>query len=127
MLINPARERILNTTSMNTVTSISNQIIPLTKPRIMKLTSLFIICLLANSALLPTQNRYVISGNVTDEKRASVNTGNVYLLNASDSVIVKYALLTEGRFTFDPIAAGDYLIRISSSTHQYPNISIHTS
>ncbi|MCF6407493.1 TonB-dependent receptor [Chitinophaga filiformis] len=61
-----------------------------------------------------SQTKYTIAGKVMDEKNNTIPAGSVYLLSGKDSSIVKYTLLADGRFTFDPIAAGEYIVRISA-------------
>lgn len=74
--------------------------------------SLFILLILSVST--QAQNKYLLSGIVTGEKNDSIPAGSVYLLSAKDSSIIKYALLVDGRFTFDPQPGGDYIVRVSS-------------
>lgn len=80
----------------------------------MKFSFIFIFSLFVIETDLEAQNKYTLSGNVTGEKNDSIAAGGVYLLTARDSSIVKYALLVDGKFTFDPVAEGNYIVRVSS-------------
>jgi len=71
--------------------------------------------LFAQSAL----NGGEVSGSVTDEKKQALPFGTVLLLKAQDSTLVKSTVTTaEGRFNFDQLASGRYLISVSSIGYQ---------
>ena len=80
----------------------------------MKISFILLFSLFIFEADLEAQHKYTLSGNVTGEKSDSIAAGSIYLLTASDSSIVKYALLVDGKFTFDPVAEGNYIVRVSS-------------
>lgn len=79
----------------------------------MKFSFIFLFTLLP-IIVLQAQEKYTLSGHVRGEINDTLTAGSVYLLSGKDSSIVKYALLTDGKFTFDPVIAGNYILRISS-------------
>src|SRR5205814_2158910 len=55
-----------------------------------------------------------ISGNVKDQESKGLTGSTISLLNAKDSSVVKLALSNnEGRFSFNGIKAGRYLVSVS--------------
>jgi iron complex outermembrane recepter protein len=55
-----------------------------------------------------------VHGVVTDKQNKSVEFANVVLLNTTDSTLVKAAITDEaGKFTFEGIAPGDYIIMVA--------------
>jgi hypothetical protein len=61
------------------------------------------------------QQQYVLSGKVEDNKAEAITDGEMFLLNASDSSLVKYASVDKGKFRFDPVEQGSYLLRTMCS------------
>lgn len=60
------------------------------------------------------QNKYILSGKVTDQKGTLLSSGEVQLLNVKDSALLKYSNLINGQFSFPDINEGLYLVKISS-------------
>jgi iron complex outermembrane receptor protein len=66
-----------------------------------------------------------LSGKVADASRATVNSASVTLLRATDSTIVKLSVANkEGRYEFESIPAGQYLLLVTAVGHakQYSKI-----
>jgi len=59
------------------------------------------------------QADYILSGQVTDATKQAVTAGDIFLLSTKDSSIIKYALISNGKFSFDPVKGGDYVLKIS--------------
>jgi hypothetical protein len=59
------------------------------------------------------QNNIVLSGEVAAKDQQVNIDGDAFLLDAKDSVLVKYAAVTGGRFVFDPVTKGNYLLKVS--------------
>lgn len=75
---------------------------------------------LSNS--LPAQSR--ISGIVQDTEEVGMDLTNVLLLNSTDSAFIRGAITDDqGRFQFERIKAGSYLIRVSRIGYN----NLHTS
>jgi len=55
-----------------------------------------------------------VSGTVTTPEGKAVSGGDVFLLKAADSSLVKYAPVKDGAFALDAVPAGQYLLKISS-------------
>jgi len=60
------------------------------------------------------QVKYSVAGKVTSLNGTILSSGDVQLISAKDSALVKYANLAEGRFSFVGIEAGAYLVKVSS-------------
>jgi iron complex outermembrane receptor protein len=59
-----------------------------------------------------------ISGNVNDEKQRAIESATVSLLKAKDSVLIKLAICDkDGKYVFENIGSGTYLISASSVGH----------
>ena len=61
-----------------------------------------------------SQVKYSIRGKSTNTNGVVLNSGDVQLLLAKDSALVKYAALIQGHFSFEGIIPGAYLIKVSS-------------
>jgi hypothetical protein len=61
------------------------------------------------------QNKYKLSGTVVDSLKKPVETGDVFLLNSTDSALVQATLVQHGIFQFDNIEKGTYLLKLSCS------------
>ena len=61
-----------------------------------------------------SQVKYSIRGKSTNTNGVVLNSGDVQLLLAKDSALVKYAALIQGHFSFEGINPGVYLIKVSS-------------
>lgn len=59
------------------------------------------------------QNKYSITAKVTDLTGTAISSGEVQLLMAKDSALVKYSGFVNGEFSLQGINEGSYLIRIS--------------
>lgn len=76
---------------------------------------IFLLCLLVCGwTVCEGQTRYKLTGTVSDSKKEPVPVGDVLILSPKDSSIVKYAPLLDGKFTFDSVNSGDYLLKIYS-------------
>jgi iron complex outermembrane receptor protein len=79
--------------------------------RIFFFSLLIFIC---NSAFASFGGVTIVNGNVMDEEKKPVEFVVTTLLKAEDSTLVKGALTdAQGKFTFEGISAGNYIIRIS--------------
>ena len=58
------------------------------------------------------QSSFSIEGSVQDSKGEALLFGDV-LLYSSDSVLLKYQYIDAGRFAFDPMVAGAYLLKVN--------------
>jgi hypothetical protein len=59
------------------------------------------------------QNSYTLTGTVVDSKMKPISFGDAFILSAKDSALVKYANISDGKFSFDPIKNGEYILEIS--------------
>ncbi len=71
--------------------------------------SLFL-CILSFSSF--AQKSFSLQGNVQDSQGEALVFGDV-LLYTPDSVLLKYQYIDAGKFAFDPIQSGTYLLKIS--------------
>jgi hypothetical protein len=57
------------------------------------------------------QQAYKISGTVRASGGELVPQAEIYLLNSKDSALIKFFVLTDGKFLFGDITAGDYVLK----------------
>ena len=69
--------------------------------------------LLMSSTYGYSQTQYHIAGKVSYNNGTLIKSGDVQLLTATDSILVKYSDVTNGNFSFEKINPGNYLIRVS--------------
>ena len=59
-----------------------------------------------------------ISGRITDGLSKTIESATIALIKAQDSSVVKYAVATkEGKFVFDQVPSGTYLVSVSAVGH----------
>ena len=82
--------------------------------------SLFLLCLFQQSLIGQT-----IQGKVLDENDQGMIAANVYLMTAADTTFIRGTMSNEeGRFIFEKLPAGSYIIQITSVG--YNNIYTNT-
>jgi hypothetical protein len=59
------------------------------------------------------QNSYTLSGTVVDSKIKPISFGDAFILSSKDSILIKYSNISDGKFSFDPIKKGEYILKIS--------------
>jgi hypothetical protein len=64
-------------------------------------------------AAVKSFSQVTLSGTVVDNKRIPVAAGDIFLLSPADSSIIKFAIIKDGRFSFDPVKKGEYLLKVS--------------
>lgn len=78
--------------------------------KIQQLTRLWIALLFSHSALI-AQNSAVVKGTIQEAGGAPLAVANVFLLNPTDSSLVRGAITEDdGTFTFEQLEAGSYFI-----------------
>ncbi len=91
-----------------------------------KLFNLLVVCTIALCSQAQTNNSGTISGNIKDGgNQKIIDAASISLLNANDSTILKTALVDkEGKFVFENINYGKYLLLASSIGHSktYSNL-----
>ncbi|WP_165871375.1 outer membrane beta-barrel family protein [Flaviaesturariibacter flavus] len=79
---------------------------------------LFTIIALSAAFSASAQSTGSIQGQVADGSQKTVESATISLLRASDSSVVKIAVAgKEGRFAFENVAAGNYLVLVSAVGH----------
>jgi hypothetical protein len=74
----------------------------------------FTLLLLLLGASTAMQAQFTLSGSVVDSSRQALANATLALLQASDSVLLSFALSdAEGKFTLKRVAAGEYLLQVS--------------
>ena len=93
------------------------QLFKMIKNALMSKYAILIISLIIHSQCGRPQSvtAYILSGNVTNEHKAPVEFAYAFLLKMGDSSITKYATVTEGKFKFDPVDGGRYILKIVSA------------
>jgi len=66
-----------------------------------------------------------LTGAVTDSSNNKIAAGNVFLLRQADTTLCRVTILEGGRFIFDAIEKGRYLIKIISSGFNESIIELH--
>jgi len=74
--------------------------------------------LLTSGASFAQSETVTLSGKVLDARQQTVTTGDVFLLAAQDSSLIKYALIKEGTFSFGPVPKANYLVKVVCSGYQ---------
>ncbi len=75
----------------------------------------FLICTLATlgSIVCPGQEKYKLSGKVTEKAGTAVEAGDVMLLRPADSTVVKVTIIRAGQFDFNQVEKGAYVLKAS--------------
>ncbi|MFL5772251.1 MAG: TonB-dependent receptor domain-containing protein [Flavisolibacter sp.] len=83
-----------------------------------KILTLFVIVFFTFTVQAQT-NRATVSGTVTDGSQKTIESATIALLKASDSSTIKFSVADRsGKYTFNDIADGSYLVSISAVGHQ---------
>jgi len=64
------------------------------------------------------QESIVLSGQITDANKQAVAAGNVFLLSTKDSSIIRFGLISDGKFSLDNVSVGNYILKISCAGFQ---------
>ncbi|MBK5210234.1 MAG: hypothetical protein JJE44_12155, partial [Flavobacteriaceae bacterium] len=59
------------------------------------------------------QNKFNISGILTNQKETLTSAGDAFLLTKTGEELIKYTSINEGRFSIKSILKGTYLLKIS--------------
>ena len=81
--------------------------------RVVKLYMLLVLIILSIDGL--SQVKYSITGKATNTNGVVINSGDVQLLAAKDSALVKYAVIIDNYFSFEGVNPGKYLIKVFSA------------
>lgn len=65
------------------------------------------------SPLVYGQTSFMVSGKVVDDQNIPVSIGDAVLFTTEKEVPIKYAMINDGKFSFDAIEEGNYRLRIS--------------
>ncbi len=73
------------------------------------------------------QESYRLMGKVYDEKENAIVIGDILLYNKTETELVQYTILSDGFFELTNIAAGSYVLKISSLGYEDKSLSIEIS
>jgi hypothetical protein len=81
---------------------------------IVRLLNFLFVVLLLLPTVSQAQQKITINGKIQNSQGQAVTDGDVFLLSKTDSTIIKYGIVTEGRFKLGPVDSGTYLLKVSS-------------